>query len=245
MHSHFPKHKEPKSKKSKKIMATGINTHPRSKAETFKEGLAIFYKQIEEVNSMIKLFGTRGLLRQSACPIPGSITEASVEPVRALSGQPSLQVHVRQNNYLVLWHTKGRYVDDWTPMSHIPGHPERIKWNGQNKHGDDHLLIEHEQRRKGGREIGIVLSRDKSGPFTLKAVFSGIRQETHNPIGTADRFIWNKVHTETVLGHNIGDILNEVPGISGYKWRNSALNRLGLERISGGIISGIQLCKRI
>lgn len=153
-----------------------------------------------------------------------------------------------QKQFPILFHTKGNnYDDDWIPMTPMTGQPERIKWNGQFHHRDDHLLIEHEQRRqRGTEEFGIVLSRDKQGiPYTLAAVFSGITKETQNTIGTADRFILNIVNIQTILGHNIGDKLNLVPQIDGYKWRNSALHQLGLKRIKGGLISGIQLCEKI
>ena len=76
---------------------------------------------------------------------------------------------------LVLFHTKGKYKDDWIPMTPING-TSSCKWNGQNHHTFDYLMTDY------GENV-IVLARDKHNkPYKYMGQYKNIEQLDYNEI---------------------------------------------------------------
>ena len=137
---------------------------------------------------------------------------------------------------LVLFHTEGEYEDDWIPLTPING-TSSCKWNGQKKHRFDHLMTDY------GENV-IVLARDrKDKPYKYMGQYKNIEQLDYDiPIGTAIRYKLNE-HLEN--NYNNIAIYSLIERIDGKAWQESALFALGLKRIKGIPLSGIQLCEKI
>ena len=139
---------------------------------------------------------------------------------------------------LVLFHTAGCYEADWEPMTPI-GNTSNFKWNGQRCHRDDHLMLEH------GMNALIVYREKKSGPFKFygKAI-GGIVLNDNEEVerGVPRRFSINNVSQTSFNGIEPEFILSRCEGMG---WMESALHDLGLRRIKGNHLGGIQLCCKV
>lgn len=134
---------------------------------------------------------------------------------------------------LVLFHTEGSYEDDWEPMTPFMNESS-CKWNGQKHHRDDHLMMTH------GDNV-IVLSREKKNkPFTYKGKFKNIALflDTKKGIPKKYKLVGHDPTQFNNISYNTTfERVNDLPPMA------SALYSLGLERIKGNHLGGIQLCR--
>mgnify|MGYP003687791295 CR=1 FL=1 len=169
--------------------------------------------------------------------IPKSVHDRVIVQEQIYGIKPnSLKKPNKKKTQLVLFHTEGEYEDDWVPMTPING-KSSCKWNGQKKHRFDYLLTDY------GENV-IVLARDrKAKPYKYMGQYKNIEQLDYDiPIGTAIRYKLNE-HLEN--NYNNIAIYSLIERIDGKAWQESALFALGLIRIKGIPLSGIQLCETI
>ena len=143
---------------------------------------------------------------------------------------------------LVLFHTAGCYEDDWEPMTPI-GKTSNFKWNGQRCHRDDHLMQEH------GTDALIVYRDKKTEPFKFYGKAAGgilLHGGEEVERGVPRRFSINNVSQTSFNGIAPGTILSRCEEFMGSGcMMKSALYHLGLQRIEGNHIGGIQLCRKV
>ena len=155
--------------------------------------------------------------------------------------------HQRMNNLtshtsqkiLVLFHTNGEYEDDWIPMTPIPNGSSGFCWNGQKSHTHDHLLETY-------GNYTIILGREKKNrPYKFEGIVLGsiVQEEGEELIqkGTARKYKildFDSTLSFDGIEPNTSLISGTLPP------QKAALESLGLVRIGGGYLSGIQLCKR-
>jgi hypothetical protein len=151
---------------------------------------------------------------------------------------PTTPPDTMDTHVLVLFHTKGSYEDDWEPMTPI-GNTSNFKWNGQNFHRDDHLMTTH------GKNALIVCRDKKTSPFTFYGTIENILHEDQVliPRGTPHRFTIQNINIQrTFNGVEPGSVLQRCNDMA---WMKSALHNLGLRRVGGNHLGGIQLCLKI
>ena len=124
-------------------------------------------------------------------------------------------------------------------MTPLPNGSSGFWWNGQKYHIHDHLLETHGKN-------AIILGREKKNrPYKFEGITGGsIEQEDGEelvPKGTAKKYkILGFDHTASFNG-----VVPNTSLISGsLSPQKAALDSLGLFRIGGGFLSGIQLCKK-
>lgn len=136
---------------------------------------------------------------------------------------------------LVLFHTEGEYEDDWIPMTPIAG-TSSCKWNGQLKHRFDHLMTDH------GENVIVLARARKNTPYKYMGQYRNIEPLDYDiPVGIAKKYKLNE-HVEKDF--NNVTVYSVIERRNGKAWQESALFALGLERIKGIPLSGIQLCKK-
>ena len=143
----------------------------------------------------------------------------------------------KNNNYvLVLFHTKGSYENDWEPMTPAGNGNRNFKWNGQNYHRDDHLMVSH------GHNTLILTRTRKNEAFTFWGKVDKIESAEVVEVekGTPKRYILRQNDRDQEFnGIRPGTKLHRSDGLA---WMKSALYRLGLQRIGGNHLGGIQAC---
>lgn len=140
---------------------------------------------------------------------------------------------------LVLFHTKGSYEDDWEPMTPARnGKPSNFKWNGQRHHRDDNLMLLH------GKNTVIVTREKNTKPFKYWGKVNNIEcaEVAEVEKGIPKRYILKKNNFNNFNNISPGTILEKYEGEG---WIASALKRLGLRRVKGNHLGGIQLCENI
>ena len=160
------------------------------------------------------------------------------ETIIALQMMKNETSHTPQK-ILVLFHTNGEYEDDWIPMTPIPNGSGGFCWNGQKFHRDDHLLGTY-------GKYTIILGREKKNrPYKFEGIVLGsiVHEDGEElvPKGTARKY--KILGFETTTSFN-GIDTNTSLTSGTLPPQKAALESLGLVRIGGGYMSGIQLCKR-
>jgi hypothetical protein len=145
---------------------------------------------------------------------------------------------------LVLFHTKGSYENDWEPMTPAGNGNRNFKWNGQNYHKDDHLMLSH------GHNTLILTRTRKTGAFTFWGKVDKIElaEVVEVEKGTAKRYILRQNDSNPAFNGILpGTKLHRTNELA---WKKSALFRLGLrqitpQRLGGNHIGGIQACIQV